>query len=59
MAIYHIGFTDDGTPLGISDEDLKSSIESLKLMAAELNCKLEIKETNQGKSHNSADNVTI
>ena len=35
-AIYQIGVEDDGTVRGITQEQLDASIETLKLMAAEI-----------------------
>lgn len=35
-AIYQIGVEDDGTVRGISQEQLDASVETLKLMAAEV-----------------------
>jgi len=37
-AIYELGILDDGTPQGLSDEDLAESIATLKHMAAQLKC---------------------
>ncbi len=36
-AIYEIGVEDDGVPAGLSDEDLKSSLETVEKMAKQIN----------------------
>ncbi|KAF2237436.1 hypothetical protein EV356DRAFT_462272 [Viridothelium virens] len=41
-ALYEIGVTDDGTLIGLSEDLMAESIETLKLMAASLGCSVEI-----------------
>jgi GTPase len=47
-AYYHIGVEDNGNPLGISDRDLKSSLQTLEMMAKETNCEVFLKDVNKG-----------
>ena len=41
-AIYEIGITDDGIPVGLTDEEFEETYETLKKMAAEINADVSI-----------------
>jgi len=47
-AIYEIGVDDDGTPIGLSEEELKLSLETLTRMAKELKCDVTVLRTRDG-----------
>jgi len=51
-AFYEIGVEDNGFPRGLSDEELEKSIETLKIMAKNLNCEVFevcVREGKEGK----------
>ena len=39
-AFYHIGRSDDGTPLGLNEQEYTESVENLTKLAISANCKL-------------------
>ena len=49
-AIYEIGVEDDGTPLGLSDEDLESSLLTLERMCKALDCDHKVLHVREGKN---------
>jgi GTPase len=49
LAVYEIGVTDDGYPLGISDEEMAESLENLQVMADAVGCSMTIKHRRMGE----------
>ncbi len=47
-AYYHIGVEDDGNPLGITDCDLKASLQTLEAMAKETECEVRLHDVSKG-----------
>ncbi len=47
--IYVIGVEDDGTPLGISEEEMRESLKTLEIIASKLEVELNIFYWGQGK----------
>ena len=41
-AIYQIGYDDSGNPLGLSTEDMETSMETFRTMAKSLNCEVQL-----------------
>ncbi len=52
-AIYEIGVEDDGVPAGLSDEDLKSSLETVEKMAKQINADTSGMQTTRLLKYNS------
>lgn len=46
---YQIGVEDNGNPLGLSEEDLKASLETLFIMTSRICAKMHILSYSQGK----------
>lgn len=51
--IYVIGVKDDGTPEGISEDDMRESLKTLEIIAKKLDAELNIFYWGQGKAENS------
>jgi elongation factor 1-alpha len=47
--IYHVGLLDSGDPLGIDEEELKRSLETLCFMTRKLDASMDILTYTQGK----------
>lgn len=54
-AIYEIGIEDNGYPIGISEEELKNSIETLEKMAKQLQADITILREREGESGKVAE----
>uniref|UniRef100_A0A7S3DEN1 Tr-type G domain-containing protein n=1 Tax=Palpitomonas bilix TaxID=652834 RepID=A0A7S3DEN1_9EUKA len=54
-AVYEIGFEDDGTPRGLSDEEMEKSLDTLKHMAAKLDSHVTVVRTSMGKEGKCAE----
>ncbi|EGC39348.1 hypothetical protein DICPUDRAFT_147862 [Dictyostelium purpureum] len=46
--VYELGFSDDGTAVGLSDIDMEASLTTLKLMASKLSADLTVVRERQG-----------
>jgi ABC-type multidrug transport system fused ATPase/permease subunit len=47
--VYHVGLLDNGDPLGINEDELKSSLETLCFMTKKLEASMDILTYTQGK----------
>ena len=57
VALYELGFLDDGYPLGLSDSDLQESLATLRRLAAAAHCTLSIRRLQQGECGTTAEAV--
>ncbi len=48
-AVYVLGITDDGEPLGISEEELEKSLEVLKVIAEKIHAQLTVIRVGEGR----------
>lgn len=55
VALYELGFLDDGYPLGLCDSDLQESLATLRRLAAAAHCTLSIRHLQEGECGATAE----